>query len=387
LGDSAVAGAQGFPGFSPLDARDNHRSNVGAYADAETDLSTKLLADVAGRFEHYSDFGSRVTGKLALRYQPSKQLTLRGAASTGFRAPGISQEYFRHLVTNVIGGKPLQVIIAPVNDTIARLLGSKPLRDETSVNLSGGVAYSPSSAVTLTADYFYIKINHRIMLSATFDSAATLAYLASHGQPNLGGAQYFTNGLDTRTQGVDVTATWRIPAVGAGALDLTAGINYAKNEITHVDPLPAILQSSKESGLIDSVTWIGITEERPDWRGTLTGQYSVSRLHALARGSYYGKFSSAQPGFCGLCRERYGAKTLVDAEVGYRFNAVDLSVGVRNVFNVYPDQPKSQVIVDSFGDTSQQFNNNFGTFPWAAASPFGYNGRYLYTRASITLSQ
>jgi len=88
-----------------------------------------------------------------------------------------------------------------------------------------------------------------------------------------------------------------------------------------------------------------------------------------------------------LCRERYGAKTLVDAEMGYRFGQVDLSVGVRNLFDVYPDQPKSQVIVDSFGDTSQQFNNNFGTFPWAAASPFGYNGRFVYTRASITLSQ
>ncbi|HYK83034.1 MAG TPA: TonB-dependent receptor [Gemmatimonadales bacterium] len=387
MGDSAVSGSQGFPGFSPLDARDNNRSNVGAYADAETELSAKVLADVAGRFEHYSDFGSRVTGKLALRYQPAKQLTLRGAASTGFRAPGISQEYFRHLVTNVIGGRPLQVIIAPVNDTIARLLGSKPLRDETSVNLSGGFAYSPSSDVTLTTDYFYIKINHRIMLSATFDSAATLAYLASHGEPGFGGAQYFTNGLDTRTQGVDVTANWRIPALGPGALDLTAGVNWTKNEITHVDPLPPILQATKESGLIDTVTWIGITEERPDWRGTLTGQYSVSRFHTLARASYYGKFSSAQPGFCGLCRERYGAKTLVDAEVGYRFNEVDLSVGVRNLFDVFPDQPKSQVIVDTFGDTSQQFNNNFGTFPWAAASPFGYNGRYIYTRASITLSR
>jgi iron complex outermembrane recepter protein len=386
-GDSAVAGSQGFPGFSPLDASDNHRTNVGAYLDAETDLSSKVLADVAGRFEHYSDFGSRMTGKLALRYQPSKQLTLRGAASTGFRAPGISQEYFRHLVTNVIAGRPLQVIIAPVSDTVARLLGSKPLRDETSVNLSGGFAYSPSSDVTLTADYFYIKINHRIMLSATFMNPATLTYLTTHGEPGFGGAQYFTNGLDTRTQGVDVTASWRVPNVGAGALDLTGALNWTKNEITHVDTVPPVLQGTGECCLIDTVTWIGITEERPDWRATLTAQYSLSRFHSLARASYYGKFSSAQPGFCNLCRERYGAKTLVDVEAGYRFNEVDLSVGVRNLFDVYPDQPKSQVVVDTFGDTSQQFNNNFGTFPWAAASPFGYNGRYIYTRASIPLTR
>ncbi len=384
-GDSAVAGSQGFPGFSPQDVRDNHRTNVGAYVDAESALLSQLLADAAVRFEHYSDFGSRVTEKLALRFQPSRQLTLRAAASTGFRAPGISQEYFRHVATNVIAGVPLQVIIAPVNDTVARLLGSKPLRDETSVNLSGGAAFSPSSDVTLTADYFYIKIDHRVMLTGTFADSATLAYLASNGEPGFGGVQYFTNGLDTRTQGVDLTANARVPAVRVGALDLTAAVNWTKNEITHVDALPPVLKRTGESGLIDTVTWIGITEERPDWRGTLTGLYSLNRLHSLARASYYGKFSSAQPGYCNLCRERYGAKTLVDAEVGYRFTGVDLSIGVRNLFDVYPDKPSSNVVVDASGDHAKDFNNNFGTFPWAAASPFGYNGRYIYTRASILL--
>lgn len=382
-----LAGSQLFPGFAPTDASDHHRTNVGAYADLEAKLTPQFLADVAGRFEHYSDFGSRMTGKLALRYQPTKQLTVRGAASTGFRAPGISQEYFSKVVTNVIAGKPVQVGIFPVSTHASQVLGAKPLRDETSVNLSGGFAYSPTGDVTLTADYFYIKIDHRIMLSATFLQDSTVRILGDSGITGVGAVQYFTNGLDTRTQGVDVTANWRVPEVAAGTLDLTAAVNWTKNEIPRVDALPPIFKGTGEAGLIDTVTWIGITEERPDWRGTLTGQYSLSRFHALARASYYGKFSSAQPGFCNLCRERYGAKTLVDAEVGYRFNQVDLSVGVRNLFDVFPDKPKSQIVVDSFGDTSQQFNNNFGTFPWAAASPFGYNGRYVYTRASIPLSQ
>jgi len=141
-------------------------------------------------------------------------------------------------------------------------------------------------------------------------------------------------------------------------------------------------------GIIDSVTYIAITEERPDWRGTLTGEYNLGRVHGLARAAYYGKFSSAQPGYCDLCRERYGAKTLFDAEVGYRFASIDLALGVRNLFDTYPDKPSSQVIVDgAAGDKSMDFNNNFGTFPWAAASPFGYNGRYLYARAEMRLNQ
>ena len=173
---------------------------------------------------------------------------------------------------------------------------------------------------------------------------------------------------------MDFTANLRLPAVGAGTLDLTAGVNWTQNKITHVDPLPPIFNGTGETGIIDTVTYLAVTEERPDWRGTFTAQYSVSRFHSLARASYYGKFSSAQPGYGPTDREAYGGKTLVDAEVGYRFNEMDLSVGVRNLFDTYPDQA---LLPD---------NNNFGVFPWAAASPFGYNGRYIYTRASIPLT-
>jgi iron complex outermembrane receptor protein len=381
----APAGSSVFGGFRPGDASDHSRSNFGTYLDLETNLNTQLLANVAGRFEHYSDFGSRVTGKFALRFQPSPRIVFRGAASTGFRAPGLAQSFFSHITTSSIGGQLVEVGNFPVDDPVAKLLGAKPLKEETSFNFSGGVAISPRDNFTLTLDVFHIKINDRILLGATFDDDTTLAILARNGVTGIGAVQYFTNGLDTKTQGIDLTANLKVPAGASGTLAFTLNANYTKNSITHIDPLPAILANSLEPGLIDSVTYIGITDERPDWRSTLTAQYSVGGLHALARGSYYGKFSSAQLGFCDLCRERYGAKTLFDVEVGYRFSQVNLSVGVRNLFDTYPDQPSSTVIVDDAGDTSKDFNNNFGTFPWAAASPFGYNGRFIYTRAEVVL--
>ena len=380
--------SQVFPGFRPADESQSHRTNAAGYADIEANLTPSFLANLAGRFEHYSDFGSLFTGKVAFRLQPARQFTLRAAGSTGFRAPGISQSHFSHVNTNVIAGKVTDVLIVPVADSAARLFGSKPLRAEKSVNLSAGFAFSPSENVTFTVDAFQIKIDHRILLSATFSDSVSGLILASHGFTNVGGIQYFTNGLDTRTRGLDVTGSLRM-AAGPGTIDWSAAVNYTNNKITHLDPRPAVFDTttSSVSGIIDSVTYIGITEERPDWRGTLTGQYSAGRVHGLVRGSYYGKFSSAQPGYCDLCRERYGAKSLFDAEVGYRFASVDISLGVRNLFDTYPDQPKSQVIVDPFNDRSMDYNNNFGTFPWAAASQFGYNGRYLYARAEMRLLQ
>jgi iron complex outermembrane receptor protein len=388
--DLAPSGSQSFPGFTPSDATDRHRTNFGLYADAETNLSAKVLADVAARFEDYSDFGSRVSGKASVRFQPSRRVTLRAAASTGFRAPGLSQVAFSKVVTNVIAGQFIDVGIFPADNPAAIALGAKPLEEETAFNLSAGIVLTPVDNFTLTADYFHIRINNQILLGATFDDSdpATATLLANAGFGNIGGVQYFTNGLSTRTQGLDVTAGYTVPTGRSGTLQLTAGVNVTRNRIIHVDPLPQVLidAGSTEPGLLDSVTVIGIEDERPDWRGTLQANYIVGRFSTLGRFSYYGGFSSAQPGFCDFCRENYGGKGLADAEVGYRFNLVNLSIGVRNLFDVYPDRPSS--LVDTgLGGSSKDFNDNFGTFPWAAASPFGYNGRFVYARTEIQLAR
>jgi iron complex outermembrane recepter protein len=387
----AAAGSSLFPGFTPGDATDRHRTNFGLYADAETNLTEQVLADVAARFERYNDFGSRLTGKVALRYQPSQRLTLRAAAGTGFRAPGLSQVAFGKVTTNVIAGEFIDFGLYPADHPASLALGSRPLQEETSFNFSGGLAVSPTNNLTVTADYFHIQIDDRILLGATFDDPASVQILANAGFSNIQGVQYFTNGLDTRTQGVDLTANLRVPAGTSSTLDLNASINYTKNKIIRVDPLPQVLRDfgpppTEETGLLDSVTTIGIEDERPDWRGTVQANYTIGRFSSLGRVSYFGGFSSAQPGFCDLCRETYGGKTLFDAEVGYSFTGIKLFVGARNLFDTYPDQPSSLVDTGD-GTPAMVFNNNGGTWPWAAASPFGYSGRYVYARTEIQLSQ
>jgi iron complex outermembrane receptor protein len=385
--DLAPAGSSVFPGFTPSDAVDDHRTNFGVYADAETNLSRQVLVNLATRFETYSDFGERLTGKAAVRFQPSPRVTLRGAVGTGFRAPGLSQVAFGKVTTNVIAGEFIDLGIFPATHPASVALGAVPLQEETSFHFSGGVAVTPRDNLTITADYFRIDIDDRVLLGATFDDSVTVALLDAAGF-SIAGVQYFTNGLDTRTEGVDVTANLQLPAGEDGTLELNAGINWTKNEILRVDPLPQVLRDagSTEPGLLDSVTVIGIEDERPDWRGTLQANLTLGRFSALGRYSYFGEFSSAQPGFCDLCREDYGAKSTVDAEIGYRLNLVKLSLGARNIFDTYPDQPSSTVVVDDDGSTSRDFNNNFGTFPWAAASPFGYNGRYVYARTEVQLA-
>ena len=242
------------------------------------------------------------------------------------------------------------------------------------MNLSAGVAVTPVDNLTFTVDVYQIKITDRILLGATFDDSTTARILGNAGYGNVAGVQYFTNGLDTKTTGLDLTADWRVPMGDKRMITFNAAANYGKNEITHVDGLPSVLATSTdEKGLLDEVTTVAITKERPDWRGTLTTEYTQGPARGLLRASYYGTFSSAQPAFTDGYTEKYPARSLVDVEAGYKIGPLDWAIGSRNVLDTYP------------GKAKLDFNNNFGVFPWAAASPFGYNGRFVYTRATWTL--
>jgi iron complex outermembrane receptor protein len=374
FGGDAPGGSQVFPGLAPSDESDANRDNVGAYLDMETKLVPELLVNAAARFENYSDFGGVVTGKLAARCQPSPRVTLRAAGSTGFRAPGLAQVHFSKVVTNVISGTPVEIGAYPVDHPAAKLLGSRPLEEEKSVNLSAGVAVTPVDNLTIAVDVYDIRIKDRILLGATFDDTTTLRILGNAGYTDIAGVQYFTNGLDTKTRGLDVIADLRLDFGSGRALSLRGALNWGKNEITRAAGVPAELATSTdETGILDEVTQVAIEEERPDWRGTFTAEYVQAGWRGLARTAYYGTFASTQPAFTPGYREEYPARTLVDLEAGYRIGPAELSLGARNVFDTYP------------GKARLDYNNNFGVFPWAAASPFGFNGRFLYTRLTWTL--
>ena len=379
-GDPAPPGSQVFAGFQPSNETDESRNNVGGYLDLETSIVPQLLANVAGRVEHYTDFGEKVTGKLALRFQPAPQFVLRGGVSTGFRAPNLAQSHYASSITNfeldeATGRqRPVEVGIFPVESRPAQLLGAQPLKPETSVNLNAGFAVTPVSAFTLTADAYWIRIEDRIILTASIGGDVVAERLAAEGL-SVTAAQYFTNALTTRTTGIDLTATYRVPAGATARVDLVGSFNYTKNKVLEIVEPPEL--EGTGAVLFDSVAsggLISLESERPKARGTLQANYVGERLHGLVRGSYWGEFTSAQIGACGDCIQTYGAKTLLDAEIGYKVHdLLDVSLGARNLLDTYPDRPST--------------DNSFGIMVWPAASPFGYNGRFVYARVEVGLGE
>ena len=382
-GDPAPPGSQVFGGFQPANEVDDHRQNVGGYLDLETNLSRAFLVNVAGRFEHYSDFGSKVTGKVAFRLAPSNRVTFRGALSTGFRAPSPSQSFYGATITNFVlntqTGQPTPVEggIFPVSTLPAQALGAKPLKAETSVNLSAGLAVSPTERLTLTADVFYVTIDGRIILTGILGGDGVVEILQDNGVNNVETAQYFTNALDTKTTGVDLTGVWRVPVAEGHRLDLSGAFNWTQNRIRKVNEPPELAGTG--AVLFDpfvSGGSIALEKERPDWRSTVTLDYGRGAFHGFLRSSWYGKYTTSQLSGtdCPDCVQTIGSAGVFDAEVGYLLPGnLNLSVGVRNLFDKYPDR----LSVD----------NSFGIFLYPQPSPFGYNGRFVYTRMEFTLGR
>ncbi len=239
-GRAAPAGAQGFPGIPASSATDVGRHSWAAYVELDTDPIEGVTTTIAGRYEHFSDFGSTWNGKFAARWEPVDGFALRGSVSNGFRAPSLHQQFFTTTSTNFIAGLPVDISTLAVNSPVALALGSKPLEPEKSFNVSLGATANPLAGLTITADLYQIKIDDRIVLTENLgaagsgtaaQNAAVKAILDANGFQSVGAARFFINGLDTTTRGIDVVAVYRTRMAGFGNWSLSAAYNYNKTKI------------------------------------------------------------------------------------------------------------------------------------------------------------
>jgi iron complex outermembrane receptor protein len=370
-GNPAAPFAQVFPGFRPEDETDASRNNSAAYLDVELSPVEQLLIGVAGRVERYSDFGNTRDGKVALRYEFVRGLAVRGAVQSGFRAPSLGQSHFSAVSTNFVnvGGvsTPFEIRTFAVGSRGGRILGAVPLRPEESENFSAGVTINPARFFSLTADWYRVNIDDRIVLSGNFIHPSVAQLLADSGIVGVSGARYFTNAVDTRTRGLDIVTSFALDFNAKGLLRLTAGFNENRTKVEHIDPTPPQL-AAVSSALFDRVERGRLEEGQPRTRVSLTASYDLNRLGVTAHSSRYGKvvnraLNPAQD-------QTFGAKWITDLSVSYRVtNQFSLAVSGTNIFDVYPD-------------TNITPNQTRGIYLYSGLTPFGFNGAYWSVRAT-----
>ena len=358
-----LPGAQVFPGFQPGNAGDFDRDGLSYYLGLEGDLTDALSLGLAGRFEDFSDFGSTSNWKLSSRYAFSDAVALRATASTGFRAPSLQQQYFSATSTNFIGGVPFDIATFRVNDPAAIALGAEPLKAEESTNLSLGLVLQPLDALYITIDAYRIEVDDRITLSENLTSTAVRNYLNANGFPGVGGGRYFTNAIDTTTQGIDVVGTysWQLPA---SALDLTVGYNYNKTTIDRVAANPATLEAIDPTAVRFGRVELGRFElGAPRSKVLLGGTWRVGAFDLAATATRYGDVTvlNADP----ARDQTFGPEWTLDLSATWRHGAWSFTLGGDNVLDAYPDE----VIFA---------NSNSGQLPYSTSTPFGYGGAYLY---------
>jgi iron complex outermembrane receptor protein len=399
-GRQAAVGAQGFPGIPTVSATDESRHSFAGYIELDVNPFEGFTTVLAGRYEHFSDFGDTLNGKLSLRYEPVHGYALRGSISNGFRAPSLHQQFFTTTSTNFINGFPVDISTLAVDSPVARALGSRDLLPEKSLNLSFGATANPVTGLTFTIDYYRIDIDNRIVLTENLGAAgagtaavnaAVKALLDANGFQSIGAARFFINGLDTRTRGIDAVAAYRFHP-GFGTWTLTAAYNYNRtrirrriNDLGPLATIPGIV-------LFGRVEGIRFTDGQPRDKVVLSADGDFGNFGLTARTTRYGSVISpgataplADPNSLTLLGPddiHLGPKWITDLELRYHaFGHLDLAIGADNVFDVYPDRSPFGPRPASEGGGFYPINQYY--LPYSGFSPFGFNGRFLYARASV----
>ena len=351
-GELRPGGSQGFPGYSPANEVKKNRNNVSLYTDAEFDVTDKLLVSTAVRFENYSDFGSTLNGKLAARLKATDNINFRGSLSTGFRAPSLAQVYYNLRFTNFSSGGATEVILSSNDSPVTQAFGINKLNEEKAVNGSLGVTAS-FGAFTATVDGYFINVKDRIVLTGYFDASAL----------NLGvsAAQFFTNGVDTKTAGVDVVLAWK---------KKFGDSNFAATLVGNINHMTI---GDVKNGTLDKETFFGEREKAfllasapankfglnlnydKKWFNAGLAFTRFSKVELLDYQMYedvadYGSFADQIK----AATDTYNAKIVTDLTLGFKLNkSSKLSIGANNLFNIYPDQQDDWVEAGGYWDAAE----------------------------------
>jgi iron complex outermembrane receptor protein len=369
-GSIRPGGSQGFPGYSPENEVDRNRSNFGIYLDTEIDFTKKFMIGAALRLEYYSDFGTTLNYKLASRYKITNKFNLRGSFSTGFRAPSLAQNYYNLTFTNFIGNTPTESLLVANNSPIARRFNIDELKEERAFNFSLGFTAKLNPNFNATLDAYYVSIKDRIILSGNFN--------ASNLGLGIDNVQFFANGVNTETTGVDLVLNWKKKMNNSElSFDFSGNINHMS--IADIN-----------NRMLDKETFFGKREQQfllasaPKSKFNLGVNYQYKKMTTSLSFTRFSEiklidwqitqdisnFNNSEIERLKASTDIYRPRITTDLHFSYKINNItSLQFGSNNLFNIYPT--KQNGFTDSGG-------------LWDATQ-MGTNGSFYYTKLNLNL--
>lgn len=362
-------GSNGFPGLNSSFQGKDSRNSFGIYLDAELYVTDDLLLGGAIRYEDFTDFGDTTNVKFSARYQISDTWALRGAFSTGFKAPTIGQSNVRNVTTAFTATGLVDRATLPPSDPISVQLGATPLEPEESTSVSLGVVASFENGLFITADYFNIELEDRISttsgIALSQSDIDTLLAAGVTDASSFSEVSFFTNDFTTTTQGLDIVANYSLSMLGG---DTTFAFAYNWTQ-TEVDDVREFLVDGVLTRNISDFRIRTIENNLPATRYSLTANHTNGAWRFLTRVSYFGSIFEDHLD-SGLPIDEVGSEFTVDLEAAYSVTEnLTFTLGAQNALDEDPDR---NVLFDSEVAGSE--------FP--TTSPIGINGGFYYARAT-----
>lgn len=360
-------GSNGFPGLSARFQGDNSRRSYAFYLDSEIYIAENFMLGAAIRYEDFSDFGNTTKGKLSAHWQLNDTYALRGAYSTGFKAPTIGQSNVRNVTTAFSPTGLVDRATLPPTDPVAIQKGATPLEPEESTNWSFGVVAEFDSGLFITVDYFNIELEDRISTTSgirlTEADVATLLANGVSDASSFGEVSFFTNDFTTTTEGVDVVANYNMPMFG-GDTRFSLAYNWTNTEVDEVKSFE--VNGETVTNISDARVRM-LEDNLPPVRYSLTANHTNGDWRFLTRVNYYGSIFEDHLD-SNLPIEKIGSEFTVDLELGYTVNEnLTFVLGAKNAFDEEPDR---NVLYDTEVAGSR----------YPTTAPIGINGGFYYVR-------
>ena len=353
-------GSNGFTGFSPRISGTWSRNSYAGYIDVEAELTDRIVLGAAGRYEDHKGVGETWDFKISARADVTDTLALRGAVSTGFRAPTVGQANVQNVTTAFTDGKLADEATLPPDHPASALVGGKALTPEESTNFTIGAVFNVGD-MDVTIDYFNINVEDRIARSSEKElTDADRQTLLSQGVADalaFTKLRFYVNDFETTTQGIDIVATMPFEMAGGNSNISFAG-NWTETEVDKRNP-----------DLIDDKRVTQLEQNNPEFRFTTTWNHIQGPWRMMLRGRFYDGFVEFSTDD-GTARLNAGSRWLMDAELGYSLNDnITLVAGAENFADTTPTNQK----------------HNASPYPsgmkYAETSPYGFNGGFYYFRA------
>ncbi len=337
-------GAQSFPGTDPKNAIFANRYNFGGYLDLAYDVTKNFLLNGTARLEQYSDFGNAFVWKLSSRYKLDEdQVVFRSSVSSGFRAPSLQQINLQGVQTTFTNGTLENQGIFNNNSTQVKKLGGAKLKPERSINFTAGIGLNPIPNFSVTLDYYNIRVNDRIILSSNI-GAVSPATPASAGlnqvltANNVTTLNFFVNGIDTRTQGLDFVANYRNVELGPGKLGISLSGNYTlENKVLNVLNPPLIAAADKT--VLDQTNSALLLTSRPKYKGIVGFDYRIGKWGITLYNTMFGPttFHDGDNGLDPNLNTEFKTKVVTDLGASVQLmKNLTFAANIQNLFNVLP---------------------------------------------------